>query len=424
MFRKIINGCGVALSMFLFLAVGGVGNANALNYETELLLKLLEKKGIVTEEEVESLRQDMQSISGQTSDQKSTAAKAEEKDKTEKSDDRQADGKPYEVLDQILGGIEFSGAVEVEAGYEKYEPSEGESSDSSNIQLATMEFGVDAAITDLIKSHVLFYYEDDEDVTIDEAYISVNTDELCGPEDTEAPWCFALGKMYIPFGAFESHFISDPLTLELGETRETAAMAGLRNNWIGLAGGVFNGDINEVGEEDHIDKYFAAGSFNLPEDTVSGFGFRAGVSYISDISDSNGLTDYMSEEFTNETEPFNSEVESFIQGFSAFVSVTIIEKVMLEAEYLGTLDEFKENPNFEPQAWNLELAVAPIDDLTLAARYGGSDKAENFLPETQYGGCISYDIFDNTSLSVEYMLGEFKNEDKNHNVTAQIAVSY
>jgi len=419
----------------LFLGAGLCGSAHALSYETEILLKLLEKKGIVTEEEADALREDMEAMA--------TQSEAKEPAKTVPKSKLKEPKKPggvkgirkrYEVLDKIRDGIHFSGTVEVEAGYEKSEPAQGDSENSSDIVLATAELGVDAAITDRVKAHVLFSYEDDEDVVIDEAYIAINSDAVCEPDEAcKAPWYAGAGKLYVPFGSFESHFLSDPLTLELGETRETAALAGVWNDWVNVAAGVFNGDINETGKDDHIAKFFAAGFFSLPEETVSAFELRAGVSYISDISDSNGLTDFMSEEFTTESEvtdeepeviPFDDEVQAYVQGFSAFISATFAEKFTVEAEYMGALDAYKENPNFKPQSWNFEFAFTPIEVLELAIRYGGSDKTLNFLPDTQYGGCIRYSLFENTSLALEYMYGEFENDDKEHSVTAQLAVEY
>lgn len=36
------------------------------------------------------------------------------------------------------------------------------------------------------------------------------------------------GRQYIPFGNFDSHFVTDPLTLLLGETNEGALVGGYR----------------------------------------------------------------------------------------------------------------------------------------------------------------------------------------------------
>jgi len=40
------------------------------------------------------------------------------------------------------------------------------------------------------------------------------------------------------------------------------------------------------------------------------------------------------------------------------------------------------------------------EKLELAVRYEGGDDPGNFQPETQWGGTVSYTIFENTSLAL------------------------
>jgi hypothetical protein len=58
-----------------------------------------------------------------------------------------------------LDVFSFSGLLEAEAGYEKYNPdASGEpTEESSDIVLATMEFGVDAKLNEYLSGHVFFY---------------------------------------------------------------------------------------------------------------------------------------------------------------------------------------------------------------------------------------------------------------------------
>lgn len=115
--------------------------------------------------------------------------------------------------------IELSGLIEVEAGYVSIDPKEGDSSDESDIAVATVELGVDAEITKHVLGHVLFLYEDGEDISVDEATITLSGEDVI-------PAYLTAGEMYVPFGNFESHMISDPLTLEIAETREAAIQVG------------------------------------------------------------------------------------------------------------------------------------------------------------------------------------------------------
>lgn len=233
-----------------------------------------------------------------------------------------------------------------------------------------------------------------------------------------------VGKMYVPFGRFESHLISDPLTLELGETRESALAGGLGIDWLELSIGVFNGDIDKTGSDNHIESFVGGALFTLPEDKISGFGLDAGACYISNIADSNGLQDVG-------TGVSAATVSDHVGGFSVFVSASFMDKFFFDAEYLGATGKFEAGEfgfdggeEFNPKTWNVELAFAPFECLEIAGRYGGSGDCDNFLPQMQYGAAAVYDLFENTSLALEYLYGEFENDDKSSLITSQLAIEF
>lgn len=113
----------------------------------------------------------------------------------------------------------LGGVVEVEAGFVNEDDSA--MGDSSDIALATVEIGLDAKLNKNVEAQIVLLYEDGEDFTVDEGTIT-----LTGPYGE----FITAGKMYVPFGMFNSHFISDPLTLELGETNESAILIGYGND--------------------------------------------------------------------------------------------------------------------------------------------------------------------------------------------------
>ena len=103
----------------------------------------------------------------------------------------------------------------------------------------------------------------------------------------------------------------------------------------------------------------------------------------------------------------------------------------MKAEYVGAMDEFDpgelsydHGEALQPQTWNIELAFAPADKWEVAAKYEGGDDLGDFLPETQYGGAVSYSLFANTALAVEYLHGEFENDDEYDRLTSQLAVEF
>ena len=316
--------------------------------------------------------------------------------------------------------IELSGCIEVEAGYEDLDFDDSAESDekSSDIVLATVELGVDVDIAKHVKGHVLFLWEEDDTdpVDMDEGIIIIDGEDVTS-------FYLNAGKMYVPFGSFESHFISDPLTLELGETNESALKLGFLNDKFDFCIGGFNGDIDETGEDNHVETYFAGATFTLPEETVADLGLTAGASYISNIADSDSLQD--------EDGVDGASIEDYVGGFSAFVSACIRDKFFLEAEYLGATESFEAGElgfdggeSCRPSTWNIEFACAPVDDLEFGLKYEGSDDCGNLFPESQYGGVVSYGLFESTSLALEYLYGEFENDDERHLITCQLAVEF
>ncbi len=324
-----------------------------------------------------------------------------------------------EDLEEYIKRIEFSGAIEVEAGYEQIKPKVGEKEDSSDLTLATVDFAIDALITDRMRTHILFEYEDDEDFIVDEAIIHYQAEEVYVPDlSYNSPWYANIGRLTIPFGYFESLFISGPLTEDLGETKEWAVVAGIYNPFINIAAGVFNGDIDKAGNSDRIESYVAACKLTLPEDISSNVGLMIGVSYISNIADSDELADFFDEELGTD------EIIEYVAGFSSFLSVSLMNRFFFKAEYVGAVESFEEDKNFEPKAWNFEVAFIPIEDVEVAVRYGGSADTLNFLPDTQLGIGGIYEIFNNTYIGLEYLYEEFENDDELVTITTQFAVEF
>ena len=114
-----------------------------------------------------------------------------------------------------------------------------------------------------------------------------------------------------------------------------------------------------------------------------------------------------------------------------------MNRFFFKAEYVGAVESFEvesfeEEKNFEPKAWDFEFAFIPIEDLEVAVRYGGSsDTAITlptdtfiFLPDTQIGICGIYEIFNNTSIGLEYLHAKFENDDEVVTITTQLAVEF
>lgn len=321
-----------------------------------------------------------------------------------------------------LDRISISGLIEVEAGYVDVDSDDPDADgDESDLTLATVELGIDVDFVKHVSGHVLLLWEEDETepLDVDEATIRLDGEDVI-------PLYLEAGKLYVPFGNFESHFISDPLTLELGETRETAAVVGYANDLFDLSFGIFNGDLDEAGKDNHIDNFVASAVFTLPEEALPNLTLTTGVSWISNIADSDMLTETI-EDAAEETS-VDAVIDDRVDGLAAFLIANLNGRWTLIAEYVGALDKFdSDDPGLgglEPKTWNFELGCAITDTLTVAAKYEGGDDLGNLLPNEQYGVAASYELFKYTTFSLEYLHGEFEHDEEQDMVTAQLAFEF
>ncbi len=320
-----------------------------------------------------------------------------------------------------LDRIAISGVLEAEAGYVSRDFNDPLASDynESDAALATMEFGIDAEINEYVSGHVLFLWEEDdtEPVDIDEGVITLTRGDGC-------PGYFSAGKMYVPFGNFASSMISDPLTLEIGETRESALQLGFDIE--GFYGSVygFNGDVDEAGEDSHIDNFGANAGYAMETDD---FSFDIGCGYINNILDADGL-----EDFVEETGGDLDKLDKYVDGVAAH-AIFSTGPVMLIGEYITALDEAEFMTDAgrveaeEIAAWNAEVACTfdlAGKEAIAAIGYQGSDNAGNLLPETRILGSIGIGIYAGTTLAFEYLHDEYENDDEADIVTAQLAVEF
>ncbi len=316
------------------------------------------------------------------------------------------------TMSKISEKVSMHGTIEVESSF----VSDDRDGNSSDIVLATVELGFEAKLSDKVEGHVLFLYEeDDTPFDVDEGTITLT-----------APYGFSLtvGKMYVPFGMFNSHFISDPMTLEIGETNETALLFTYGNDTYDISFGTFNGDTREAGDDNRIDDYVASLNVNAAE------GVSFGVSYISDIADSDadwagaGLID---------SDPADSDliISDTVAGYHAYLSAAK-GPISIEAEYLAAADDFKAadvlggsalDTDRKLSAFNLEVAFSVNEALEVAVKLEGSEDIDD-LPEDKYGVTVSYGLYEGTTVAAEYMNSEYRGGQKGDAFTLQLALEF
>lgn len=280
--------------------------------------------------------------------------------------------------------VYFNGLVEVEASAGKDFEGAGE----SNFELSTVELGFVGKMTNWANAHLTILYEEggDDKVLIDDAHIILGNTE-------KFPLYLNAGRLYVPFGNFKSNMISDPLTLEIAETQETALQVGFEVS--GAYGSVFafNGDTNEGGGDSGIEQFGANLGYKFKQER---FSLDVGGSYINSMGDSDGLSKILQEEDMLEAD--------YVDGFGAY-AIAAIGSVSLIGEYITALDDFGDEDNNQPMAFNIEagytFGISSIES-TIAVAYQRTDDMAGHLPESRILGSFGIGIFEGTTLSFEY----------------------
>lgn len=293
---------------------------------------------------------------------------------------------------------EISGLLEAEysAGTDYYGYS------SSDIVLATVEISIDSEISEWFSGHiVLLHEEDDTPLEVDQGFITFGNPFL-------SSFSISIGQQYLPFGVFETNLISDPLTLEIGETRESAIVftydSGLYASFY-----MFNGDMNEAGGDNSVDSMGFNLGYSHEGESLS---FDVGVSYISNIKDSDGLSGNIIayREAVNEAIPDSfpvpQEVNEYVAGFGGHLVMTW-GSFSLIGEVIAAMDNFAvdelTNAERKPSATNLEFAYSITDNMGIAFAMQNTVDMAGYLPETRTLLGMSFALDDNTNIGFDFI---------------------
>ncbi len=307
---------------------------------------------------------------------------------------------PAGIANSWADSVQVSGVVEVEAG-----AWDGDHESGSDLSLATVELGVDAKVNAYTEAHLLLLYEEgenDDEIALDEGIITIAHPAM-------GPAYLSAGRMYVPFGSFATQMVSDPLTLEIGETGETAVLFGYEGDQ-GLYGSLylFNGDTRDGGD-DTIEHWGGNIGYTWGDDLR---GLEMGASYISSIGDSDGLD--------------LREVADYEGGLGVHATAHA-GRFTVVAEYVAAMGDLA-GPGTEVAAWNLEagyhfdIAERPS---TVALGYQQTEDGEAFgLPETRVLAALSVDVLDNTAIGLEWARDEFYDDTENDTTTVQLAAEF
>jgi len=221
---------------------------------------------------------------------------------------------------------------------------------------------------------VLIYEEDDFEVDI--ATISY--------VHSTNGFSLALGQEYVPFGAYSTALVNDPLTEGIGEAREAAFIANYENGYFVGAFYVFNGDQDEDGR-DQLNNFGARITF-------VGDNVTLGADYISNLADSDGL---------QEKNYGFSAGEDIVAGASIYSELTF-GPAQVFVEHLSALDELAvDGGNSEPSATQFEVSFK-AGNFTYSASYQETDEAQFLdLSEARVSVGLNTEILGGLGLGIE-----------------------
>jgi hypothetical protein len=280
--------------------------------------------------------------------------------------------------------IEVGALIEIEASY--VDPYEGGS--ESDIVVATFAPYITSKVNDWIGVEASLLYEEDEtDLEVDIATVSI-----ANPDKT--PVYSIIGQTYMPFGNYDTNMVSDPLTLEIGESRETAIQVGTASFGFTGVAYVFDGDVD--GDDDNsVDDWGGFLGFNREFDSGA---LSLGVGYISSLGESDSLQEGINVSDDVSGKAFNARLD--LGDFNII------------GEYVGANDSFDaadfayRGGGAKPSAYNIEagysFSTLGKDSVIAVGVQGSRESLALDLPRTRYLVSYGVDVLRNTGLLFEY----------------------
>ena len=299
--------------------------------------------------------------------------------------------------------LNISGTLEVEGYGERVS-----GKTTSEFVLATFETRLERQLSKQVFAHAALLFEEDGDneLLVDEAFITYKA--------LNSPWYVKAGRFTQPFGWFESGMISDPLTLELGETKHHAALLlGTESEQLSASFGMFRGDV-QYDNTTSIDSFVAAvaTNFTLAKEMLG----TLGASFTNNMGDTDGLQDLFDDGAGNlvGTEK--------VSGYSFYGSLAQ-GALTLRAEYVAAANSFVDGTlaGLKPSASNVEVSYAVREGVDVTARYGSGSDMDI---ANQYGAALACTVDGAATLGVEYLHNSMDGAADADRVTVQLAVEF
>lgn len=278
---------------------------------------------------------------------------------------------------EINEHLEVSGTLDVEYGAVR-----GDVEHEQGSYVAMALVGATVRPNDKLDMTANWIYEEninsvETPVEVDEAYATWHA-----KEDGQLDVSF--GKKYLPFGDFETAMVSDPLTLELGETRHDRVLqASGKHGSVDTAGYVFKGE------------------------TENGYG---------------GSLNYGTEQATVGLDYLSHFLDEDVPAL-ALHGTTGLGKITLRGEHLSATKALDDGA--KPAASRLEADIDLNSDRTLAVAWNATQEAETLeLPERAYGVTYRQPLYKALSGGLELMQAKHYSGDTANSLNAQLLYEF
>jgi|Deesub1362B_J571_1020462.scaffolds.fasta_scaffold00156_27 hypothetical protein len=378
--RAVVYLVIISILIFSFVSVSKASDIDSL-------IRLLVKKGIITEEEAGQLKEEIS--------KEKEEAKAEEKSE----------------YDTNKGIFQVSGALHGEFRWQKHgDIIESDPDSTSDLYLRRIEIAVEATLTDWARASAVFTSEwigdevnqSDEKIEVDEAVLTLNKEGF--------PLYLIIGKRTQPFGVFENPLITDPMTQDAYETKAVGLTVGYKGP-VGLdlsltvykdeaqinhlfESGLFEEALQRVATDvsDDIDSFILSGSISPLKDR-----FTFSVSYISEPGWSR----------RNETVSIGLNSEALI-----------LDRFRLYAEYMKALHREKYatvDEEYKEGVISLAASYGMSESLDVALRYEHfdddsiSERLGIWTVRDRYSVGTKYNLYRNDTVGLEvFIAGEYR----------------
>lgn len=294
-----------------------------------------------------------------------------------------------ETTTETHPNIEISGLLDTGLAFSS-EKMAGHTQKSSDSTLNTMELNFDSKLTDKVRGHIGFLYKDG----VTAFRFNEGTITLGGGQGLE----FSMGTMYVPFGEFSTNMISDPLTLTMGETRDSAALLTYNAGAVSASLYLFSGEIHKTDIENKLEHR----GFRIAYDKGP---ISVGLDYINSIAESEVLREKLIDTSALD-QPSYLNIDTFVGG-TAFHANYRTERFNILVERVAALKTFADTASTDgelagskPITNNVEFGYR-FGENNIAISLQGSKEAESFAPKRRVLLGYAREILEKVGLKIE-----------------------